>query len=362
MAVSSSDMVEKSNEVSGPIQPGESEPGYKFLTQSAALLNLTSRGRICVLGSDREKFLHGQVTNDVKRLQVGEGTYAALVNAKAKMEADLFIYKLNEEFLLDFEPGLTQRIKERLEKYIISEDVQIVDVAAHYGLISIQGPKAGDAIRLATLPTPAPEYSLHFVSWEEPGSGEVYLMNHPRLGTGGFDLFVPTVRIKSFQDRLLCAVEQVGGGRAGDSAFELARTEAGIPRFGIDMDETNMPQEAEIQQRAVSFSKGCYIGQEIIARVRTYGQVAKALRFLEFGSSSPPAKGVKLFRQGREVGYVTSAALSPHLGRVVGLGYVRREANALGTELKLAEPEGPLVKVMGMPRQERPTAGCSSEF
>ena len=123
---------------------GATDAEYLALTREAGLIDLSFRSRICLLGSDREKFLHGQITNDILRLKTGEGTYGALVTAKGKLETDLFAYKLQDELLLDFEPGLTEKINDRLSKYIIAEDVQIVDVAPHYSLLSAQGPRAAD--------------------------------------------------------------------------------------------------------------------------------------------------------------------------------------------------------------------------
>src|SRR5215475_14656729 len=121
---------------------GDATAEQAALRNAAGVLDFSFRGRICLTGADRARFLHGQVTNDIKKLRAGEGCYAALVTAKGKMESDLNIYALQDELLLDFEPGLTTKVSQRLEKYIVADDVQIVDVAPHYGLLSVQGPKA----------------------------------------------------------------------------------------------------------------------------------------------------------------------------------------------------------------------------
>jgi folate-binding protein YgfZ len=341
------------NEIAGQevvLHYGDPTAEYHALTQSAALLDFSFRGRLCLLGSDREKFLHGQITNDLKRLRVGEGTYAALVNAKAKMEADLFVYKLKDELLLDFEPGLTSRISERLEKYIISEDVQIVDVSVNYGLLSVQGPGAAQVLKNSGLVPNPPDKSLSFVSFQE-NEADTYVLNQPRLGTSGFDLFVPAGLLQTFAERLAPHTTL-----AGWEAFEIARIQAGIPRFGQDMDETNLAPEAEMQDRGISYSKGCYIGQEIIARIRTYGQVAKGLRVLELRVDLPklPPKGTKLFKENKEIGYITSAACPPASRVASGLGYVRKEANQIGSALHLGIPDGPTVKVLSLPCPPNP--------
>jgi len=183
---------------------------------------------------------------------------------------------------------------------------------------------------------------MSFVSLKDVALGEIYLMNLSRIGTTGFDLFVPTASLGAVTDKLIAAAKTVGGRPCGWQALETARIEAGTPRFGADMDESNLPSESGIEDRAISYTKGCYIGQEVIARIRTYGQVAKSLRGLALpdGLSALPAKGDKLFKDGKEVGYVTSAVVSPRFRANIALGYVRREVNQLGTELTLRTAGG----------------------
>jgi folate-binding protein YgfZ len=363
---------------------------HAALRESAGVLDLSFRGRICLVGTDRVRFLHGQVTNDVKRLRVGEGCYAALTTTKGKMESDLNVYCLADELLLDFEPGLTKNVSQRLEKFIVADDVQIVDAAPHYGLLSVQGPKAEEVVRASGLfgwgeapdepPRPSEEIgsrgrSPHQFPTQPFGSvkisnatlGEIYLVNQPRLHsnwwgetpsspnqksglerlsphrkTSGFDLFVPNSSFGAVADKLVAAAKPVGGRAIGWQAFETARLEAGIPRFGADMDETNLPLECGIESRAVSYSKGCYIGQEVINRVHSVGHVNRELRGLRLPDDlqTLPAKGSKLFHNGKEVGYVTSAVKSPTLNAGIALGYVRREANQIGTDLTLRTAAG----------------------
>lgn len=314
---------------------GSTEAEYLALTRDGALVDLSFRSRICLLGSDREKFLHGQVTNEVARLPVAHGTYAALVTAKGKLETDLFIYKLQEELLLDFESGLTQKIIDRLSKYIIAEDVQIVDVAPHYNLLSVQGPRSAELLASASLGVLLPEKLFQWTKFTGP-SGDLYVMRNSRFGLPGFDLFVPNADTISIAQKLAERMKT-----AGLDACEISRIENGIPRFGVDMDETNLAPEA-LHENAISYAKGCYIGQEVIARIRTYGQVSKALRLLRLPAELQhlPARGEKLFKGDKEVGYVTSSTLSPKHGGKVALAYVRKEANAPGETLTLGAPHG----------------------
>ena len=360
---------------------------HTALRTTAGVLDLSLRSRICLVGSDRVRFLHGQVTNDVNRLRLGEGCYAALTTAKGKMESDLNIFCLADELLLDFEPGLTEKISRRLEKFIVADDVQIVDAAPHYGLLAVQGPKAEAVVlglRLVgkdALPRVQADRQLGptIVKIPDATLGEIYLANHSRLQPGrwgetqsspnqeensglerlsphqgnGFDLFVPDSSLAAVADRLIATSKQIGGRACGWQAFETARIEAGIPRFGLDMDETNLPLECGIGSRAVSYNKGCYIGQEVINRIHTLGHVNRELRGLRLADDlkSLPQRHDKLFHNGKEIGYITSAVKSPTLdalvapklqnkGGNIALGYVRREANQIGTELVLQTAGG----------------------
>jgi folate-binding protein YgfZ len=330
------------NEVEAVGNYGDVPAEHRALWESAGVLDLSFRGRLCVAGADRARFLHGQVTNDVKRLRVGEGCYAALITAKGKMQSDLNIYALQNELLLDFEPGLTATVSERLEKYVIADDVQIVDIAPHYGLLSVQGPKAELVIRALELEGELPNRPFSFVKTTTETNGEIYLMNQHRLGTSGFDLFVPVASGAAIRGKLNEAAKSAGGRACGSEAFEIARIEAGIPRFGVDMDDTTNPLEAGLETRAISFNKGCYIGQEVISRIQTYSEVAKKLRGLRLNDNLKilPAKGDKLFLDGKEAGFITSATASPKLNDNIALGYVKREMNQPGTELILQTAEG----------------------
>jgi folate-binding protein YgfZ len=323
------------------------------LRQSAGVVDLSSRGRICLVGADRARYLHGQVTNDIKKLTPGSGTYAAVTTAKGKMEGDLNIFCLADELLLDFEPGLTEKITRRLEKFIVADDAQIVDAAPHYGLLTVQGPRAAEvagAVGLFDGGLPAKAYQSIKVS--DAMLGDVYLANLPRLGSAGFDFFVPNTALGAVADKLIAAAKQIGGRAAGWTAWEIARVEAGIPRFGADMDETSIPLECGLESRAVSYSKGCYIGQEVINRIHSVGHVNRELRGLRLAEDlpAPPARGDKLFFDGKEVGYVTSAVRSPVLNGNIALGYVRREAYQTGNELILRTAAGESVaKVVAVP-------------
>jgi folate-binding protein YgfZ len=331
---------------------GDVHAEHQALWESVGVLDLSFRGRLCLAGADRVRFLHGQVSNDVKALRVGEGCYAALITAKGKMQSDMNIYCLPEELLLDFEPGLTAIVSERLQKYVIADDVQIIDVAPNYGLLNVQGPKAELVIRAVGIGDDLPAKPFEFVRKPETDFGEIHVMNQPRLGTSGFDLLAATDQVNALKKKLVRAANSVGGCECGSEAFEMARVEAGIPRFGADMDETINPLEAGLETRAISFNKGCYIGQEVISRIRTYSEVAKALRGLRLVDDlkNLPKKGDKLFHDGKEAGFVSSATASPKLKANIALGYVKREVNQPGTELILRMADGEsCVRIVELP-------------
>ena len=321
---------------------GDARTEHLALRETAGVLDLSFRGRLCVTGADRQSFLHGQVTNDVKALQPGTGCYAALITAKGKMQSDLNVWCLADELLLDFEPGLSEAVAQRLDKYIIAADVQIVEAAPDYGLLSVQGPKAEAVVRLLALPWEVPAKPASFTTMTDATLGQLYLMHQPRTSAAGFDVFVPTAALGAVADKLIASAKSLGGRACGWDALEVARIEAGIPRYGADMDENNLPPEAGLDARAISYTKGCYIGQEVLARIRTYGQVAKALRGLRLTDDlkTLPTKGDKLFKNGKEIGFITSAVYSPTLRANLALGYVRREANQIGTALTVRTGAG----------------------
>lgn len=299
------------------------EQEFTALTEGAGWLDQSDRSRLCLLGADRARFLHGQVTNDINGLREFTGCYAALVNAKGKMESDLFAYRLADEILLDFEPGLTAAVQARLERYVIAEDVEIADVAPHFGLLTVQGPQA-EAV-LTKLGLPAPTEPLTVAQTED----EIYIVHQPRLGTDGFDLFIPIDAMNAWRERLATIAP-----RCQMPAFEKARVLATIPQFGVDLTTDNFPPEGGLETRAISYAKGCYIGQEIIARIRTYGKVNKVLRGLSLEGAA--AIGDPVLHEGTPVGTLSSVCHEPS----AALAIIKRTACESGTVLSVDTKNG----------------------
>jgi folate-binding protein YgfZ len=328
---------------------------HAALYDTAGVIDLSFRSRLFVTGADRVRFLNGQVTNNVQGLPIGQGCYAVMLTAKGKLQSDMNIYRLPESLLLDFESGGTATVAPRLEKYIIADDVQVTDGSSSCGLLSVQGPHAAALLHQTGLGLDLPVKPFGVSISRDAAWGELYLVNQPRLGTLGYDWFVPTSALATLVEKLRAAAESIHGRLCGWQALDMARIEAGIPRFSVDMDESNLPLEAGLEERAISFTKGCYIGQEIIARLRAHGQVTKTLRGLQLADDlgALPARGDPLFLGNQEVGYLTSAIASPAYHANLALVYVRREANRMGMELILRQGghESP-ARIVALPFEE----------
>jgi folate-binding protein YgfZ len=309
---------------------------YAHLIETAGVIDLSFRGRICVLGNDRAQYLHGQLTNDINRLQSGDGCYSALCDAKGRIQSDLNIYALENEILLDFEPGLSELVTDRLNRNIVADDVELCDITADFGLLSVQGPQARAVIAELSLSMDLPD-SPGAVGWiEDETLGQIYVANDARLGTAGFDLYAPQNSIPAIADKLITAARIHQGGPIGWNAFEIARIAAGIPRFGQDMTDANLVPEAGLGESAVSYRKGCYIGQEILNRLHTFAEVSKTLRRLEFGNSNDlPAIGSTIQHGDKTVGKLMSIAIPPDHPGAIALGYVHKSANDPGTLLQV---------------------------
>lgn len=305
---------------------GDRTAELAHLQDTVAALDFSFRTRLVVVGGDRSRFLHSQCTNDIARLKSGEGCYTAITSNKGRVQGDANVFVLADEILLDAEPGQAEALTKRFTGFVVSDDVEIVDAAPHYGLLTVQGPRAAEVIAALELGAESPAQPFASATISHPVLGELYVANCPRLRTNGFDLFVPVASLGVLLDKLITAAKALGGGLAGWEAFNDARVAAGIPRFGVDMTEANLAPEAGLDTRAISYQKGCYIGQEILNRLRTFAEVSKKLcRLRTVGEpGAAPRPGDKLMRDDKEAGHLTSVAELPD-GHVVALGYLRKQ-------------------------------------
>jgi folate-binding protein YgfZ len=271
------------------------------IKKSAGVADLSQeRSRLRITGRDRAAFLHGQCTNDVKRLAVGQSCYAAFLNAKGKMRGDGYILCLDDAILVEASRGLLAS----LERYIITEDVILEDMSESLGEWLVVGAKE------VAMP---------------PGA-------------------------KTFAHALGTAVigSMPMAAKLSEEELEVVRIEVGVPRWGVDMNEDTIPVEAGLETRAISYDKGCYIGQETIARIKTYGHVNRQLIQCEVQGARLPERGEKIVADDREVGWVTSAANSMRLGKRLALGYVRREFATKGLKLKINQQPMEVLKICGI--------------
>ena len=289
--------------------------GYSALRESAAWIDLSGRGKIKVTGEDRARLLHALSTNHVQQLTPGTGCYTFFLNAQGRIQADANILCFADHFLIDTEPETHEKLLELVDRYIIADDVTLEDVTAGTATIAVEGPRAVDS--LAALGAPVPDAPYGHLAWEDRRVARV-----DSTGAGGCFIFLPA----GGRMELIRQLEAAGIDSAGAEDARVVRLEHGRPRYGEDITEDYVPQETQVL-RAVHFNKGCYIGQEIVERIRSRGHVNRLLVRLELEAPHPPARGAAL-----PGGAITSAAYSPALGKVVALGYVRADTAARGTE------------------------------
>jgi aminomethyltransferase len=288
--------------------------GYEPLRESAAWIDLSARGRIRATGEDRVRLLHAMTTNHIQQLKPGEGCYAFFLNAQGRILADAIILELPDSLLIDTEPETRHSVYEHLDKYIIADDVTLEDITDETVQAGVEGPGAAGVLENLGAPVPAGPYSHE--SW-----GDRIVARFSVTGQPGFSIIAPAA-----ERGLLTAPA------ADAEAVRTVRLEQGHPRYGDDITDRYLPHETQVLS-ALHFNKGCYIGQEIVERVRSRGGVHRFLVPLEIDSSRAPAAGAKLLAGEKEIGEITSAAYSPVRGKVAALGYVRIDEIPAGTDL-----------------------------
>lgn len=327
---------------------GAVEPEYRALTETCGVCDRSGRDLLRITGSERAAFLHGFVTNDIKGLAVGRGRYTALLTAKGKMIGDARVFCRADELLIDTEPGRGAPIAEFLNHHLISEDAEVADASGSLAVLTFLGPRAVEAASRAVGRDLGPLEELEIRELRDDRSDR-FAVGAPLAGAPGVDLFVPLARASETFAQALEASRSLGILPVGARALEVLRIEAGVPRFGPDMGEETIPLEANLAERAISYNKGCYVGQEVIARATFRGGVRRRLAGLAFDGEPLPAAGTELFAAGpdaRPAAQTLSAASSPRFG-AIALAYVRREHLAEGTEL--TAKDGRKARVRALP-------------
>jgi folate-binding protein YgfZ len=301
------------------------------------LADLSHRGKIRLSGKDRGEFLHGQVTNDIKRLQPGEGVYAVFTTPKAKILGEVVVSVLADALWLAVPGEIAAAMVAHLDRHLFTADVTIEDLTDRYACLSLQGPGARKVLE-AAIPgvTPPSPNGVWEGAWRDH---PLLVVGSASTGEEGYDLYRPVEGADLLWEALREAGRPWGLHPVGLEALEILRMEAGIPRYGAELDETVIPLEARLDH-AISYTKGCYVGQETIARIHYQGHVNKILVGLKVEGDAAPLQGDVLYKEGQEVGRVTSAAFSPMLSTVLALGYAKRASSELGSALTIRTAAG----------------------
>jgi folate-binding protein YgfZ len=274
--------------------------------QDPAFLDLCARAKFRVTGTDRFRFLNGQITNDLRKASEAVALEACVLNAKGKLNGHIFITVLGESFLIDAEPELREPLRTRLERYVIADDVQIEDITDGFSL-------------------------FHVLAQEPPMLEGTRIVSVHRFATPGWDIWSAPTRYDALRDQLSITSVYIDS-----TVAEVMRIEQGLARWGRELTEDIIPIEANLERRTIDYEKGCYIGQEVISRMKMSGQTNKRLCGLISLDNTPLQQGMKLVAPstaGKEAGWITSATRSQRLGKQLALGYVKRGFNNPGTML-----------------------------
>ena len=340
-------------------------PGYDAARSSAVVVDRSGEGRLRLTGPDRVTWLQGLVTNDVAALQPGLGCYAAYLTPQGRMISDLRILATREALLLDVPTVARATVAARFEQFIITEDVVVEDVTARVARLGVHGPAAAAVVGKA-LEVPA----AVLAALVENAHVDVEFQDAPVVVAGACDLGVPGYDIYCAGERVTDVVARLFGAGARDitaGAWDTLRIEAGLPLFGVDMDTETIPLEAGIEDRAISQTKGCYVGQEVVIRIlhRGGGRVVRRLVAWTADAESladavVPGPGTAVAVDGKDIGRVTSAAWSPSLRRLIGLGYAHRDHTEPGTKLTIGVDPPVAAAIATPPLVALPTGATSS--
>jgi folate-binding protein YgfZ len=320
---------------------------YRALRETAAIGAVAARSAIGVTGKDRAAYLHGLLTNDIQALTPGTGCYAAWLTPQGRMLTDLHVFESGDMILLDVPAAELTPTLQRLEQFHFGEDVQFVDLSQALEAVWVHGPLASAVLEAVLSEVGG------LASWPEYHNARavlagvaVVVARVSQLGAPGYCVYVEPAAAPDLRRAVIAA----GAIEAGAPAIEAARIEAGYPVFGVDMTDDTIPLEAAIEGRAISLTKGCYVGQEVIIRVlhRGHGRVARKLVALRVEGACPAA-GARIVAAEKDAGVVTSAAESPRLGPIA-LGYVHRDSTTPGTRVDIQLSEGRVAAVVS----ERP--------
>ncbi len=309
---------------------GDAQAEFDTLLHGCGIYDLGWRAKIVLTGSDRVRWTNGMVTNNIRDLAEGSGNYSFLLNAQGRIQGDLYIYNMGDHLLVDTELWQKPRIVELFDKYIIMDDVEVADVSEKLTAIAVQGPKSLEVLRKLglTIADDVEPLKVDRTVWNGIGISVTRMASEVAMT---FEIWLSTENAGNLWDSLI----GVGGKPVGTEALEMFRVAAGVPKYGQDITDKYIPQETE-QFHALNFAKGCYLGQEIVERVRSRGAVHR--HFAGFAiAGSAPQPGAEVQVDGKRVGEITSARTVPVNGRqqTLALGYIRKESGEPGTTVQV---------------------------
>jgi folate-binding protein YgfZ len=315
--------------VSGTMPSEGPRAEFQALSSSCGVFDLGSRAKIKLTGEDRVRWLNGMVTNNVRDLAVGHGVYAFLLNPQGRILGDLYAYNRGDSVLVDTDQSQAAKLLEIFDRYIIMDDVVVENISDKLTAIGVAGPKTHEVMHAAGFEIPSLKpLEMQAVNWQQ---SELILVRGENEQHESYEIWLSPENISKVRETLM----QSGATLVETAALDLYRIASGVPRYGQDIRERDLPQETE-QARALNFSKGCYVGQEIVERIRSRGAVHR--KFTGFLIEGPlPAIGAKIQFNGKDVGEITSSATLPFGSgdRGVALGYIRREAGTPGKQIAI---------------------------
>jgi aminomethyltransferase len=312
---------------------------FQALVSGCGIYDLSSRAKVRLTGTDRVRWLNGMVTNNVRDLAVGHGVYAFLLNPQGRILGDLYAYNRGDSICLDTDQTQVTKILEIFDHYIIMDDVEVENASPKLAAIGISGPKSLDVLNAAGIEAvDLQPLELRDLEWRQIS---LTLVHREREKRESYEIWLAPENTAKLWDALV----QSGALPTSKAALELYRIALGIPHYGQDIRERDLPQETE-QVRALNFSKGCYVGQEIVERIRSRGAVHRTFTGFVF-EGDLPVVGAKIQANGKDVGEITSAASLPVNGadRAVALGYIRRDAGAPGNQVLVGEGKATIAEL-----------------
>lgn len=306
-----------------PLHFGDPLQEYQSVRTQVGLLDLCHRGLLRLTGPDRISFLQGMVSNDVKSLNPRDGIYAAFLDIHGKILADVRIFSMDDSLLLDLWEPLKDKILAHLNRYLIADEVEIADLTGQYSTLSPQGPKARPLLEELFQHQQFPARELEHRPFRV-GDTDLFIVRATHTGEEGYDLLLPIKDLLPTGSRIQEIGKKFSLQWVGTQAQEILRIEAGIPRYGMDMNEDNLLLETGLDQ-AVNFHKGCYLGQEVVERVRSRGHVNRKLVGMLLEGETAADRGSPIYAGEKEIGKVTSSVSSPASKRPLAFGYVHRD-------------------------------------